>query len=307
MREALTTFRQIALWPALLTTVLSITYVGMVNGYAFLAFNLAYLGLAVTLFCAERLWPYERAWLANDGQIGVDLAHTVLNKGAVQVLIAVGAVFGIAEAAVDRGLHQLWPTHWPMGLQVALGLVLVEAGLYAAHRLAHEWPLLWRFHAVHHSSTRLTFINTGRFHVVDTAVSIVLSQPILFLAGAPTEVFKWVSATTAFIGMLTHCNVDMRFGWLNYLFNTPVLHRFHHSRNLEEGNKNYGENLMIYDLLLRTHYYRPYRPSSRIGVDEPMPASFLGQLAHPFRRGRDAAPAGREAPDADASSGPIGV
>lgn len=283
MHSAATTLRQYLFWPVLLTACLGAVAWGMSAGYAFLAFNAAYLSLAAVLFFAERLWPYEQSWLENDGQIGVDLAHTVLNKSAVQVMVAVGAAFGVAEIALqDGGLHQLWPSHWATPLQVALALVLVEAGLYTAHRLAHEWPLLWRFHAVHHSSTRLTFLNTGRFHVVDTAVSILLSQPILFLAGAPIEVFKWVSATTAFIGMLTHCNVDMRFGWLNYVFNTAALHRFHHSRDLVEGNKNYGENLMLFDLLCGTHYYRPYRPSARIGIDQPMPETFLAQLKHPF-------------------------
>jgi sterol desaturase/sphingolipid hydroxylase (fatty acid hydroxylase superfamily) len=318
-RDVLRRLRQYLLWPGLLCTALTITYFGISSGYSFAAFNIAYIGLAVVLFIAERLWPYERAWLKNDGQIGVDLAHTVLNKSVVQVVVAVGAAFGIAEIATDRGLHQLWPTHWWMPLQVVFALALVEAGLYAAHRLAHEWPLLWRFHAVHHSSTRLTFINTGRFHLVDTVTSILLSQPILFLAGAPIEIFKWVSATTAFIGMLTHCNVDLRFGWLNYVVNTPVLHRFHHSRDLVEGNKNYGENLMLFDLLFGTHYYRPYRPSSRIGVNEPMPTSFLGQLAHPFRGivsgMRPLAPAaqteredaGRREARASSTGGPIGA
>ncbi|MBP5856028.1 sterol desaturase family protein [Marivibrio halodurans] len=292
------------LWPLLLCAALTITWTGIAHGYSFLAFNLAYLGLAACLFLAERRWPYERAWLENDGQIGVDLAHTVLNKSAVQVLVAVGAVFGVAEVARGTELHGVWPGEWWLPAQVLLALVLVEAGLYAAHRLAHEWRFLWRFHAVHHSAPRLTFINTGRFHLVDTVTSILLSQPILFLAGAPIEIFKWVSATTAFIGMLTHCNVEMRFGFLNYIVNTPVLHRFHHSRDLKEGNRNYGENLMIFDLLFGTHHYARYRPSVRIGIDEPMPASFLGQMTHPFRglfgerdggrgKGASGGPAGR--------------
>jgi len=43
---------------------------------------------------------------------------------------------------------------------------LAEFGFFWAHRLADEWPLLWRFHAIHHSVTRLWFVNTGRFHQV---------------------------------------------------------------------------------------------------------------------------------------------
>ena len=126
-----------------------------------------------------------------------------------------------------------------------LGMFIAEAGLYTAHCLAHEWSFLFRFHAVHLSAPRFWFFNTGRFHVVDTVTSILPSQPLLFLAGAPSEIFIWVNSITAFIGLLTHCNVEMRFGPLNYVFNTPAVHRWHNSRIPEEGNSNYGENLML--------------------------------------------------------------
>lgn len=275
------------LWPLLIVACLTATYFGIRADVGFWVFNGAYLSLAVVLFLVERMLPFERSWLKNDGQIGVDLAHTVLSKGAVQVMLVVGAIFGLAEQVGNAGMG-IWPTHWPFALQVILGLVIIEAGLYLAHRLAHEVPLIWRFHAVHHSAPRLSFINTGRFHVVDTVVSILLSQPLLFLAGAPIEIFKMTSATTAFIGMLTHCNIDLKFGWLAYIFNTPTLHRFHHSRHLEEGNKNYGENLMLFDLIFGTFYNPARRPSCEIGITDPMPRTFLGQLAQPFLSQRPA-------------------
>ena len=88
---------------------------------------------------------------------------------------------------------------------------------------------------------------------------------------------------TAFVGLLTHCNVEMRFGPPNYLFNTPALHRWHHSMDLREGNKNYGENLMIFDLLFGTWVDAPRRPPAVIGVREPIPKDFIGQVLAPFR------------------------
>jgi sterol desaturase/sphingolipid hydroxylase (fatty acid hydroxylase superfamily) len=169
-----------------------------------------------------------------------------------------------------------------MAAQVVLGLVIAEIGLYAAHRACHEWRAVWRFHAVHHSAPRLWFFNTGRFHVADTAISIVLSQPLLFLAGAPSEVFVWVVAFTAFVGMLTHCNVRMRFGPLSYVFNTPELHRWHHSRDPRIGNANYGENLMLFDLALGTFLRPAGRPPPRPGIADAMPRTFVGQLWAPF-------------------------
>lgn len=143
------------------------------------------------------------------------------------------------------------------------------------------------------------FFNTGRFHLVDTVTSILLSQPLLFLAGAPSDIFIWVTSITAFIGMLTHCNVEMRFGPLNYIFNTPAVHRWHHSRTPAEGNSNYGENLMIFDVRLKTHYCPRRRPSTNIGINDPMPTKFLGQVAQPFRRGH----ARLDVPPAETDSG----
>lgn len=269
------------LWPLLLVTCIGLTQLGMASGHGVLVFNLVYLSLAVTLFFLERAMPHERNWLHNDGQILPDLAHTLLNKGLVQILVVTATAMGAAEALAPEG-GGIWPKEWPLAAQVLAGLVVAEFGLYWAHRLAHEVPFLWRFHAVHHSVTRLWFFNTGRFHFMDTALSIVLSQPLLFLAGAPKEVFIWVSGITAFIGILTHCNVEMRFGFLNYIFNTPGLHRWHHSMDLREGNKNYGENLMLWDLLFGTHFNEPRRPPAVIGIQDHMPVSFTGQLIQPF-------------------------
>jgi len=278
------------LWPAILSICIYVTALGIAADHAALYFNITYVCLALCLFAVERLLPHEREWLKNDGQMPADLAHTLLNKGFAQVLVVVGVTIGIAELAASKG-GGLWPTEWPVVFQVVLGIVIAEVGLYTAHRVAHEWAPLWRFHAVHHSAPRLWFFNTGRFHLVDTVTSILLSQPLLFLAGAPSDIFIWVTSITAFIGMLTHCNVEMRFGPLNYVFNTPAVHRWHHSRNPAEGNSNYGENLMIFDVLLKTFYCPKRRPPTDIGINDPMPTKFLGQVTQPFRKDQSGRPA----------------
>jgi len=269
-------------WPLFLLSCISFLALGTELKEGPLFFNLSYATLAVTLFFLERWLPHEERWLEDDGQVLPDLAHTVFTKGLVQIAVVAGATFGISHSLGERSAGKLWPEHWPIAAQVTLGLVIAELGLYWAHRLAHEWSWLWKFHAVHHSSTRLWFFNTGRFHFVDTLKSIVLGMPLLFLAGAPGPVFFWVSGITAYIGILTHCNVEMRFGPLNYIFNTPGLHRWHHSTDLREGNKNYGENLMLFDLLFGSFINPNRRPPAVIGINEAMPATFLGQVKAPF-------------------------
>lgn len=272
------------LWPGLLGTALVLTGWGMTTGHEILFFNLIYLGFALVVGVLERLMPYEKSWLEADGQTLVNLAHTVLNKGVIMVLVVVSGTFGLAAATAPHNgiIAGLWPQSWPLFAQVLLGLTIAEFGLYWAHRLAHIWGWLWRFHAVHHSVTRLWFINTGRFHFIDTAFSVLLSQPLLYLAGAPVEIFLWISVVTAFIGILTHCNIEMRFGPINYLLNTPGLHRWHHSMDAREGNSNFGENLMIWDLVFQTFFNSKRRPPARIGINGPMPSDFIGQLVQPF-------------------------
>ena len=273
-------------WPALFSVCMLITWYGFLADQPVLYFNLAYIFLAVSLFALERYMPHEPIWNEDDGQTFANLAHTLLSKGTVQTLVVFSTAIGLATlvSPVSEAGYSIWPRSWPLWSQVILGVVVAEFGLYWAHRLAHEWLPLWYFHSIHHSVTRLWIINTGRFHFIDSVASIVLSMAILLALGAPMEVLVWLSAITAFIGMLTHCNVEMRFGPISWVFNTPGLHRWHHSRDIREGNKNYGENLMVWDQLFGTYFNPARRPPVNIGINEYMPPSFLQQLAHPFRK-----------------------
>lgn len=283
MRRFFDTGLDYLLWPLLFGGSVALMAYGTSLGYATLAFNLTYLLLALVLCILERVRPHEEDWHHSDGQEGPDLAHTLLTKLSVQVLIISATAIGLAKSIGDQPSGGIWPAHWPMFFQVVLALVVAEFGLYWAHRVAHEWMPLWRFHAVHHSAKKLWFFNTGRFHFIDTFKSIVFTVPCTALAGAPGPVMVWVGGITAFIGILTHCNIRMRFGWLNYIFNTPGLHRWHHSMDLREGNKNYGENLVLWDLIFRTYFNdHARRPPSEIGIKEAMPLTFFGQLAAPF-------------------------
>ena len=277
-------------WPGLLAICIAISAYGFAVDHPALFFNVAYAFLAVCLFTLEQTMPHERAWNENDGQTFANIAHTLTSKGVVQSLVVFSAVIGLTVyiTPVTEPGYGIWPRSWPMTAQVLLAVVVAEFGFYWAHRVAHEWPWLWRFHAVHHSVTRLWIVNTGRFHFVDSFKSILIGMAILLALGAPMEVLTWLSAITAFIGMMTHCNVDMRFGALSWWFNTPELHRWHHSKDLREGNKNYSENIMLWDHVFGTYYNsRDYRPPADIGIKEAMPPGFVQQLVWPFKPTRD--------------------
>jgi sterol desaturase/sphingolipid hydroxylase (fatty acid hydroxylase superfamily) len=270
-------------WPGLVGICIALTAYGFAQDQPILYFNFSYIFLILSLFFLERYMPHEREWMRPDGQLLPDILHTITSKGTVQVLFLSAGVIGLA-GLLDDPAHGIWPHAWPLWAQVILGLIIAEFPLYWAHRLGHTWKPFWRFHAIHHSVTKLWFVNTGRFHFIDSLVKIVGSMALLIAFGAPMEVIKWISAITAFIGMLTHCNVEMRFGPLSWIFNTPELHRWHHSKDLREGDKNFCENIMIWDHVFRTYFREPWRrPPLDIGLKEGyMPPKFTHQLIWPF-------------------------
>lgn len=281
-------FLSLVAWPFLLASCCFILSLGFrhegdlqVLGLAIkpelVFFNLSYLWIIGWLLVLERVLPYRRDWQRNDGQIPADLGHTLLNKGLVQFTIV--QLMGLPFFAQREAT---WLAGQPLLWQAAAGLLAAEFGLYWAHRFSHEWPVLWRFHAVHHSVRRLWLVNTGRFHFVDSNLSVLASVPFLLVTGISMDAIILVSAITAYIGILTHCNVETRCGVLSYFFNTPNLHRWHHSTRLEEGNNNYGQNLVLWDQLFGTFLIKPVALLGEIGIREKMPSRWLRQLWVPF-------------------------
>ncbi|ACM37593.1 MULTISPECIES: sterol desaturase family protein [Rhizobium/Agrobacterium group] len=273
-------------WPGVFVFGLTGSYFAFSSSHPLLGFVAVYLCAFGLLALSERFLPYELTWLEGDGETVNDVAHTLLTKGLVEFLSGLTVIFPMAAARVLQPLtvleFHLWPAGLPMVFQVVLGLVVAEFGLYWAHRIAHERLFFWRFHALHHSVARLWVVNTGRFHVMDSLFKVALSQLPLYLLGAPVAVFLWVGAATAFIGILTHCNVAVRTGILDFVFSTPRLHRWHHSKILREGNTNYGENLVLFDQIFGTYYNPEHGPSTNIGISGTVAKGFVAQLVQPF-------------------------
>jgi ornithine lipid hydroxylase len=271
-------------WPGLMILCMAIAHYGFTHDLPYICFNLSYVFLMVAVFFLERYMPHEPEWVQGDGQTWINILHTLSSKGTVQALLVFGGVIGLSEilTPVTEPGYGIWPREWPLWAQVCLGLVMAEFGLYWAHRTAHEWMPIWYFHAIHHSVTALWFVNTGRFHFVDSLFKILLGMGILLALGAPMEIIQWLSAITAFIGILTHCNIEMKFGILSWFFNTPELHRWHHSKNLREGDKNYCENIMLWDWVFGTYFREHRRPPKDIGIKDFMPSHFGYQLLWPF-------------------------
>ena len=89
-------------------------------------------------------------------------------------------------------------------------------------------------------------------------------------------------------GFFQHSNCDVRLGPLNYIVSGPELHRWHHSEFAEESDTNFGNNLIIWDLLFGSRFLPANREVGRLGlVNRDYPSGFLAQMKSPFLPGLD--------------------
>jgi sterol desaturase/sphingolipid hydroxylase (fatty acid hydroxylase superfamily) len=247
------------------------------------------LSAYVVIAALERFFFWREGWLHSKGDLHVDVGHLIVSgilaNEALKIPVRYLAILGAAWIA-ERTSGGLWPTHWNVWLQLALALVYGEFFLYWIHRLTHEIDFLWRFHATHHSAPRLYFLNAARFHPVDLVLSSLVPLAALLLVGADARIIALFGLVSAVHGLFQHANLVLHLGPLNWIFSMAELHRWHHSRVLEESNTNYGQNLIVWDIVFGTRYLPQDRePPDDIGLAGPsgFPMDYWGQLLSPIR------------------------
>ena len=246
------------------------------------------LGGYALIAALERVFPYEGSWLRPQGDLRTDIGLFFTNgavASTIQPALLAGAV--ALSGALSRRLGAgLWPADWPLFPQLVLALVVGELFEYSFHRLMHENEWLWRFHATHHSAPRLYWLNAVRFHPVDLFFIGTVRLAALVLLGCGEAVIALDVVFSAIHGSFQHANLQLRLGPLNWIFSMAELHRWHHSKTVEEANHNYGGNVIFWDVVFGTRFLpTDRRPPSDIGIaDLPaFPTGFWANLAAPFR------------------------
>ena len=82
-------------------------------------------------------------------------------------------------------------------------------------------------------------------------------------SGPTLPVFALVNLFSAIHGAYQHANLPVRSVPLNWIFSMTELHRWHHSKRVEEANHNYGGNLILWDVIFGTRYLPEDRDPAR--------------------------------------------
>ena len=248
-------------------------------------FVLDLLVLAIVFVPLERLFALRADQKILRAGFRVDLLHFFVSHLLVQVTVfltmAPAALF--FRWAVAPGFQQAVAAQ-PLAAQVLEAVLLADLFQYGIHRLFHVVPWMWRFHAIHHSSTQLDWLAGSRLHLFDIVVTRGVSFVPLFVVGFSELAILGYVVLVSFQAVLIHANVRFRFGPLGWLVATPEFHHWHHSAEREAVDCNFAVHLPVIDRVFGTAHEPGHWPE-RYGIEgDPVPESWRAQLVYPLRR-----------------------
>ena len=242
------------------------------------------MGVAALIEAAVPMFT-GRAWTRGRraANLGLTAVVFLLNWSLSSATAVLAVAMSLQPPALARGLAL------PMTFQIIAGFLILDfsAG-YLAHRALHMFPILWRFHQVHHSDDFVDVTTTYRTHPVETVWRFLFVIVPVWIIGIPAAAVVIQRLVSAANGIFEHGNIRLSTPVdrvLSSIWVTPNIHKIHHSRELSETNSNYANVLTIYDRLLGT-----FTPSSRAesvvyglaDVDPARIGSFGALLSLPF-------------------------
>lgn len=224
-----------------------------------------------------------------------DLAWLLLTPFlAVSVISAYLVLLGLGVTAVFGSWNLDLAPHLGVWRVAVVAFVVSDFLNWVSHWLHHRLPTLWRFHAVHHSQTRMNVLSDNRTHVVETMVaSTVTFVPAWFL-GLNTAAATTLAISTVYMSAFIHTNIRTNLGPLRFVLVSPQAHRVHHSVDPRYFDTNYGTVFSWWDYLFNTRYAgdHEYPPTGITDQTFPMETganpvgvarTWVLQLLYPFR------------------------
>ncbi len=257
-----------------------------------------FAGVFLAMALIEFAWPKRKLsaskrkrWFTN---AGIAATGAVLLRLMAMLAAPVAAVTA-AFYAQANGLGLLNNVSWPVWIEVAIALIVLDLAIWFQHWVSHHVPIFWRLHKVHHADRDIDVTTAVRFHPVEIGLSMIWKIVVVVpLGAAPLSVFLFEVILNA-CAMFNHANIALPLGLdrlLRLFIVTPDMHRVHHSVVACEHNSNYGFNLSVWDRLFGTYRAQPEagHQGMTIGLSPYQtegPTRFGWSLVLPFRRPSD--------------------
>jgi sterol desaturase/sphingolipid hydroxylase (fatty acid hydroxylase superfamily) len=153
---------------------------------------------------------------------------------------------------------------------------------YWRHRVEHtRW--FWPAHVIHHSDTDMTWLTLSRFHPINRLTTTAIDVLCLALLGFPTWALVTNSLVRHYYGEFIHADLPWMYGRFASVLVSPVMHRWHHARDVTGSGSNFATIFSVFDRAFGT-YYVPGLCTVPLGVTEDQypGKGMIRHLLHPF-------------------------
>ncbi len=232
----------------------------------FFIFNLSIIILEIVV---DLITKKSRRWKDTIANITIFGINQVLEKTIV------GAIGILALMPV----HYITPLSIPMNAWTwILAILAADFTYYWMHRIEHEHRILWGNHSVHHSSEDYNLTVSMRLSIVEPLIEWIFLIPMILVGFSPFQAIVGLIFVAQFQTWI-HTERIGKLGWLDWLFNTPSVHRVHHGSNRKYLDKNYGGITMIWDHLFGTYQKEEekvvYGLTKNINTNNPLTINFI--------------------------------
>lgn len=243
------------------------------------------LGSAILFIFIEKILPKYPEQVVLRPEWQMDLLYFGLNHILIALFLLVGNGFApLAFGWATNDQLQAWMQSQPLWVQVPILILLADLVQYWVHRIFHEVPALWKFHAVHHCTEHMDWLAGSRTHLFQTIADRSLVMVPLYLLGPSLDALNFYVAIAAFQAVFVHANFGLKFGPLKYLIVTPQFHHWHHAKDDPAIDTNYAVHTPLWDLLFGSYHLPGDHWPKHYGTVSPLPKTFFGQFFYPFRR-----------------------
>ncbi len=234
----------------------------------------------------ERFVPHRREQRLFRNEWREDLFYFLVSSMFVQIL----AFLTLAPSQIINDNTSSWEAFraavgsLPWLVQFVIVLVASDMLQYWYHRLFHQVPFLWGFHAVHHSARKMDWLAGSRMHFVEVVLLRAVTSLPLFTLGFSASVMQAYLGFIYVWSSLLHANVGGNFNWLGHWIATPRFHHWHHGLEREAFDVNFAIHFPWIDKLFGTFHLPPDRWPMDYGIPEDVPKGYGGQFLYPWTR-----------------------
>ncbi|SNZ00600.1 sterol desaturase family protein [Flagellimonas pacifica] len=280
--------------PALLTISMVFGYVAILEDWNLLLCSFIILFFSFSsIYFLERIIPLNESWRIHKGTILTEVLHFSISIGLFDAIGKTVALWFVL--LIQSNFFEVNPTwSWlPFWLIFIIANIVGEFLPYLYHRISHKGNansvfslFLWQVHSIHHISEQLNWFKTNWMHPLNMLLNTFLKIAPLLLLGFSESIIFLVGIFHIMVAYLSHSNILVKTGFLDYIIVTPKIHHFHHSKKMDEA-KNYGNIIPFWDLVFGTFYNRNGYVE-KVGVNKafykyPEKTNYIKQVVFPFK------------------------